>query len=208
MNLNDREVIYMKKLVLCTILLLLLGTAGCSKEDLNLTAEEISVDTLLAKANGELQVATVEDFDKSYYNLSELEEFAANEIDLYNQAAGDDKITIKDIRISAGKAVMLLGYTGMDQYANFNEVTAAYFNGGIKENPLELPATLVNSKNGSLASTEEILQNDKLKVLVMNEAYDIIVDGKVKYYSENAVLVEDNIVQSATDGMTVIVFKP
>jgi hypothetical protein len=199
----------MKKLVLCTIMLLLvLGTAGCSKEEIFITTDEITSDTLLAKANGQLQVATVEDFDKSYYQLSELEEFVKNEIDLYNQSAGDAKVTMDDVQLRNGKAVMLLSYTGMDQYCAFNNAAAAYFNGGITDNPLKLPTTLINTKNESLASTEEVLQNEKYKVLVLNEPYNIIVDGKVKYYSENAKLVEDNIIQSTEEGITVIVFKP
>ncbi|MDF2943445.1 MAG: hypothetical protein K0S01_2303 [Herbinix sp.] len=199
----------MKKLVLCTIMLLLvLGTAGCSKKELFITADDITADTLLAKANGQLQVATIEDFDKSYYNLTELKDFVTNEIKSYNKTTGEEKITFEDVQLRSGKAIMLLSYSGMDQYSAFNEVSAAYFNGGIKDNPLELPATLINTKNESLASTEEVIQNEKYKVLVMNEPYDIIVDGKVKYFSENAKLIDDNKVTCAEEGMTVIVFKP
>jgi uncharacterized protein (DUF2344 family) len=185
-----------------------MGTAGCSREELFISADDISADTLLAKANGQLQVATVEEFDKTYYNLNELEDFVAKEIEVYNQTAGEEKITFEDVQLRNGKAVMLLSYTGMDQYSAFNEVMAAYFNGGVKDNPLDMPATLINTKNESLVSTEEVLQNAKYKVLVMNEPYDIIVDGKVKYYSENSKLVDDNKVQGAAEGMTVIVFKP
>jgi len=199
----------MKKLVLCTILLLIvLGTVGCSRKEIFITADEISVDTLLAKANGVLQVATVEDFNQSYYKLGELEEFVAKEIDSYNNIAGGEKITIDDVQLRSGRAIMLLSFTGMDQYTAFNEVTAAYFNGGIKDNPLVMPTTLINTKNDSLASTAEVIQNEKYKVLVINEPYDVIVEGKVKYYSENAVLIDENTVQSIDEDMTIIVFKP
>lgn len=199
----------MKKLILCTIMLLLvLGTAGCKKEEVFITADEVTVNTMLAKANGVLQVATVEDFNQTYYKISELEKFVKDEIDAYNQAAGEEKIRIENVQLQGGKAVMLLTYSGMDQYTNFNDVTAAYFNGGIEDNPLDLPSTLVNVKNDSLASTAEILQNNKYKILVMNEPYDIVVDGKIAYYSENATFVDDNKIQSAAEGMTIVVFKP
>lgn len=199
----------MKKFALCTMLLLLiLGTAGCNKEEKFITADEVTTDTILAKANGVLQVATVEDFDKSYYNLGELQDFISQKIDAYNKKIGSEEIKVDDVKLKGGKAVMLLTYTGMDQYASFNNVTAAYFNGGITENPLDLPATLVSVKDGSLASTQEVLQNGKYKILVMTEPYDIIVDGKIKYYSENAVLTEDKTIKGAEDGMTIVVFKP
>ncbi len=199
----------MKKFALCTMLLfLLLGAAGCNKVEKVITADEVTTDTILAKANGILQVATVEDFDKSYYNLGELQDFIAQKIDDYNKKAGSDKIKVDDVSLKGGKAIMILTYSGMDQYASFNNVTAAYFNGGITENPLDMPETLVNEKDGSLASTQEVLQNGKYKVLVMTEPYDIVVDGKIKYYSENAVLSEDKTIKGAEDGMTIVVFKP
>lgn len=199
----------MKKWFLCTIMLLfLLGAAGCRKEEIFISTENITADTILAKSNGVLQVATVEDFDKTYYNLRELEDFIAKEIDAYNQTAGGEKITVDEVKLHSGKAIMLLTYSGMDQYAAFNGVTAAYFNGGVSEMPLDLPVTLVNAKNGSLVSTQEILQDNKLKILVMNEPYDIMVDGTVKYYSEGATYVDKNKVQGAQEGMTIVVFKP
>ncbi len=199
----------MKKWFLCAIMLLfLVQTVGCRKEEVFITADNVTTNTILAKSNGVLQVATIEDFNKSYYNLKELEDFVADEIAVYNKAVGDNKITIEDVKLNNGRAVMLLTYSGMDQYANFNDVTAAYFNGGVSEVPLDLPATLVSEKNGSLASTQEILQNNKLKVLVMTEPYEIIVDGTIKYYSENATYLDDNKVQGAKEGMTIVVFKP
>jgi len=199
----------MKKLVLCTIMLLLfVSTTGCKKEEKIITADDISVNTILAKANGQLQVATVEDFNKPYYTLNGLIEFVTNEINVYNQNVGEEKIRIDNIQLKNGKAIVLLTYTGMDQYCAFNQVTAAYFSGGIEDNPLNIPATLVSAKDGSTANSDEVMKDGKYKILVMNEPYEIIVDGAIKYYSDNAILVEKDIVQSSTEGMTVVVFKP
>ncbi len=199
----------MKKWFLCAIMLLfIVGTAGCRKEEKILTVDDVTTNTILAKSNGILQVATVEEFDKPYYQLSDLKEFISKEINSYNKSAGENKITLEDVELRSGKAIMLLTYSGMDQYANFNDVTAAYFSGGVTEVPLDLPATLVNEKNGSLVSTQEVLQSDKYKILVMNEPYDIVVDGTIKYYSENATYVDENKLQGAADGMTIVVFKP
>ncbi len=199
----------MKKLALCmTMLLLLFSMAGCKKEAKVLTAENVTTNTILAKADGVLQVATVEDFDKTYYNLEELKSYITKEISNYNTKAGDNKVVMDDIRLKGGKAIMILTYTGMDQYCAFNQVTAAYFNGGVGEISLDLPSTLVTEKDGSLASTREVIQNNKYKVLIMYEPYHIQVDGKIVYYSENAKLVDKNELQGADEGMTIVVFKP
>lgn len=198
----------MKKLFLCTILLfMMLVTAGCTKEDLTITADEITANTFLAKSNGELQVATVEDFDKDYYDLKELEDYIATQVDAYNAKAGSKAITVNNVLKRDTKAIMILTYSGMEPYANFNQVTAAYFTGGTADVSLDLPSTLINAKNDSLASTEEILQNEKYKILVLNEPYNIVVGGKVKYYSENASYVDENTIQGASEGMTVVVFR-
>jgi len=199
----------MKKLILCTILLLsILGTAGCSKEEKFINSDEITEDTILAKDNGVLQVATSEDFDKSYYNLSELKDFIKKEIDTYNEKAGEKRVTFEDVQLRSGKAIMLLSYSDMETYSIFNNATAAYFSGGVDNISLDLPTTLVNAKNDSLASTTEVLQNEKYKILVMYEPYNIMVDGKVKFYSEGAELIDDSTVKGVKEGLTVVVFKP
>jgi hypothetical protein len=196
----------MKRIVLCTIaLLLMLGAVGCTNEELKV--DKITANTIVAKSNGELQVATIEDFDKNYYDLDELKEYIEEQVNAYNKKVGEDKITVDEVDKKDGKAVMILTYSGMDQYATFNEVSAAYFTGGIQDISLKLPSTLVDAKNGSLASTDEILKDEKLKILVLNEPYHIVTDGKVKYYSDKATLVDENEVDGAAEGMTIVVFK-
>lgn len=199
----------MRKLLLCGILLLCLTSfAGCTKEELILSVENIETNTLLVKNNGMIQTATVEEFGKDYYNLNELSEFVMEEINSYNQASGGENVIMDDLERKDTKAIMILSYTGMKHYAEFNKVMAAYFNGGIKEVPIELPGTLVNVKKGSSANTTEIIQNEKYKVLVVEEPFDVVVDGNIQYHSDNAVIAEKNKLQSANEGMTVIVFKP
>lgn len=199
----------MKKLTLSTIvLILILGIAGCSGKTKSIDIKDLETSTLLARENGEIQVATIEEFGETYYKLSELQDYIDEQVAAYNKKAGTDKVKVNDVEIVKDKAVMLLTYSGMDQYAAFNEVTAAYFNGGVKDNPLSLPNTLVNAKDEALASTQEVIQDESYKVLVLNEPYHIVVDGKVKFYSENATMTDSNEVEGALEGMTIVVFKP
>lgn len=196
-----------KSALFITMLLLLSVLTSCSGKELSLNAEELTTSTLLAKANGVIQVGSVEAFDQSYYDLTELKNYITTEITAYNKKAGQDKITIDEVIKKGNNAIMVLTYSGMDQYTAFNEVTAAYFSGGVSDVPLDLPATLVNAKNEALASTQEILQNKDYKILVLYEPYNIIVDGKVKFYSENVKPINSREVQGAAEGITVVVFK-
>jgi hypothetical protein len=199
----------MRKLVLCTIvLLLILGTVGCSGREKSINANDISSNTFLAKSNGELQVAVVEDFNKAYYELNGLKDYINQCVSDYNKKVGADNITVDSVEVKEEKAIMILTFKGMQDYSTFYNVTAAYFNGGVKDITLKLPATLINSKDGSLVSTQEILQNQDYRILVLNEPYDIMVDGKIKFYSENVTFKDNSEVQSVADGMSIVVYKP
>ncbi len=196
----------MKKIILCAIALFLIsGAAGCTKEELRVG--EIAANTMVARADGELQVATIESFDKDYYDLEGLKSYIQTQVDAYNTKAGEEKIKVDDVDKKENNAVMILTYSGMDQYSSFNEEFGAYFSGGVENISLKLPSTLVNAKDGSLASTDEVLKDEKNRILVLNEPYHIIVDGKIKYYSEKATLVDDNEIDGAAEDMTIVVFK-
>lgn len=197
----------MRKSLLHVLLLMsLLIITGCSNSAQSIDTEKVTVNTILAKGNGTLQVATVEDFDKPYYNLSELKEFVSKEVEAFNKKAGDNKVKVDAVEQHGNKVIMLITYSGMDQYTAFNKVTAAYFNSGIENLQMTLPSTLKNASNDSVSSTQEIIKIAGHKVLVINEPYEIIVDGKVKFYSENAKLIDNNTI-SASEGTTVVVFK-
>ncbi len=199
----------MRRIIFASILLIfILSAAGCSKKELYISTEDVTSNTMLVKRNGQLQVAIVEDFSKAYYKLNELEEFVKKEINTYNKNAGGEDVTIEDLKLKNGNAVMLIGYTGMKHYASFNKVMAAYFAADTKDVALELPDQYVSAKNGDLVDRSTALKDGKYRVLVVYEPYDVIVDGSVKYYSNNAKPGKDNVIHSADEGATVIIYKP
>lgn len=185
----------------------LIGMTGCTKEELILTADAIDSDTILAKNNGEIQAATVEEFDKDYYNLNELTEFVTAEIDSYNLSSGGANVTMNELQRKDNNVVMIISYSGMKHYAEFNKVIGAYFNGGKTDVAMDLPDTLINVKNGTGENTSVVLQNEELRFLVIDEAADVLVDGKVQFISDN-LDVSNNKIHGVNEGRKVIVFKP
>lgn len=199
----------MKRITLYLLLVLcLFSVAACKKKEGSIKVEDITVNTMLVRNNGTLQVAFVEDFDKNYYRLSELEEFVKKEVNVFNKKAGNNEvIKIENLQLKNNKAIMLLSFQGMQHYAEFNEAWAAYFNSG--SGTLEdAPKTLVSTKDGSLVESNQVFQTGGYKVLALTEDYDVIVEGAVKYHSKNATLADKHKVQTTSEGMTVIVFKP
>jgi len=181
---------------------------GCKKEEIFLSVDDVTANTFLIKRDGSLHVAIIEDFDKSYYNLSELNEFVAKEVDAYNEKAGSKEITIEKIELKNGKVVMILGYSKMAHYSAFNNMPAAYFGADTKDVALELPSQYLDAKKNEVVDKDTALKNGKNKVLVLYEPYEIIVEGDIKYYSENATLVDKNRIRSADENMTVVIYRP
>ena len=103
---------------------------------------------------------------------------------------------------------MILGYSKMAHYSAFNNMPAAYFGADTKDVALELPSQYLDAKKNEVVDKDTALKNGKNKVLVLYEPYEIIVEGDIKYYSENATLVDKNRIRSADENMTVVIYRP
>jgi hypothetical protein len=199
----------MKKTILYTTLIFaFILLAGCSKEEIFLTSEDVISNTLLLKRDGTIYAAIVEDFDKGYYNITELNEFISSEVEAYNQKIGSKEVTIEELNIKDSKAVMILGYTKLEHYSAFNNIPAAYFSADTQNVALELPTQYIDSKSNKTVDRAAAIKSNKNKVLVLYEPYEIIVEGDIKFYSDNVTYVENNKARSKSEDVAVIVYKP
>jgi len=199
----------MKKVLLCAFVLLsFILLNGCKKQDIFLTADDVTNNTFLIKRDGSIYAAIVEDFDKSYYNLSELNEFVAKEVDAYNKKVGSEEVTIESLELKNGKVVLILRYSKMAHYSEFNNMPAAYFGAGTQNVALELPSQYVDAKKNVAVDKDTAMKNSKNKVLVLYEPYEIVVEGDIKFHSENAKLLGSNKVSIMNEEMTVVIYRP
>ena len=188
----------MKKTVLFIIVLFsFLALVGCSKEEVFISTDDVNTNTILVKRDGSIYVAIVEDFNKSYYDLSELNEFVSAEVNKYNNNLGSNEVVIEELGLKNGMAILILRYSKMEHYSSFNEVPAAYYSASTQDVALELPDQYVNAKKNSVVDKETAMKNVKNKVLVLYEPYEIIVEGDIKFYSNDATLIEGNKIISS-----------
>jgi hypothetical protein len=181
--------------------------AGCKREEIVLSVDNVKTNTVLVNKDGTVRAATVETFDKNYYSLSELKDFVTEKIKKYNSEAGAEAVLLDSLEIKDGNAVMILKYTSLDHYNQFNKVEAVLAKvTEIQNADVTLPDTFINVKNGAEVSKDIALENEKYKVLVMNENTNIMVEGTIKYYS-NVVLVNSTTAEASQDGTSVIIFK-
>lgn len=197
----------MKRRVLYILLMIsLFILTSCSGNE-NLVADDIEENTLLFKENGAIQSAIVGDFDKPYYSEEEFKNFVNEEITEYNETKTKDAVTMKSFEIKEDYAKVILKFSNIEHYVLFNNVEAGYLSTEEALNHEDIPEEFIAVKDGEKISKEEALMDSKYKVIILSEPLDVRVEGKIKYYA-NSVLLNDKAVQTAEEGISVVVIKP
>lgn len=199
----------MKKITLCVLLAFcFILLAGCNKKNKDINIEDVKTNTLSVKNDGSVQAAFVEAFDQEYYNLTELNDYISQEISKYNSEIGMDAVTLGSLEQRDGNVVLLLNYTNLDHYSKLNQIETVMMDiTNIENSGIVLPDIFYSAKDNEAVTKETVLDNDKFKVLMVNEAINVIVDGKIKYFS-NGQLLDSSELQTAAEEQTIIIYKP
>lgn len=193
-----------------------IGLTGCSK-DISLTEEDtknnktvvkegIENNTILVREDGTLQVAIVDLFDKEYYNIEEFEGFVNEEINNYNADFDDSPIVFNALEKRDDSLVIVMTYNNMEHYSAFNNIEGLLLDAPTaRQDKSNLPESF--SKNGgNEVEFDEALEKDEYKIFGINEQVDIIVDGKILYYS-NGEYIDSQTMKSDEKEITYIIFK-
>lgn len=199
----------MKKIVLYTILAFtFILMVGCKSKNIKLKTNDIGVNTVVIKKDGTVKAATVEDFNKDYYSLDELNNFITKEINKFKSSVGSEvAITIDSLEMNGEDAVLILTYQDLDTYAAFNKVEAVTMGvDALQGKNLELPDVYVK-EDGAYVNKDEALNNGKYKIVMIKDNVDLMVEGTIKYYA-NCILVNSHTIQTTPEAASVIVYKP
>lgn len=195
----------MKRLAFLSVMVLMIVTlAGCKKGNVSIKTSEIEANTMLIKSDGSVQVATVEEFKESYYDLDELKEFINKNLTEFNQKVGNETAVVLDsLDQRKGNAIMVLHYANMAYYAEFNDTDAKLYTS--VADAKQLPETLINAQEDGSMSKNDVLSLEDAKAVSLSEEYHLIVSGKIKCYT-NGTIIDKNEIQTTTDG-TVVVYE-
>ena len=200
--------------ILCSILclaMLLLG--GCGQTEV---PDTLSVPAISVTNKGKVTAYLIEDFDKDYYDLAELQALVTEELAEFNSshktAEGQD--TVKMISLTeatdGSQTVKLVlefrniasytEYTGMELF--YGTVTQAY------EAGCDLDKELTSVKDGSTIDKMGIYEHGNKYILIAREKVRIYGPGKALYISTGAALNDDGSVDpSDTEDSTYIIMK-
>lgn len=170
------------KRYLCMGLVFLLAVslfAGCGGR--------LNVDrsTVYVQKKGTVLSADVIQFDKAHYDETELEEGIKSQVEEYCSGAGD-KVSMESFAVKDGVAKLNLKFDTFEDYRDFIQIEL--YSGNIvkaRAEGYDFDAEFFSVSDGEKksVSTEEVLEADDNKVVIIKANVDVKVDGTILYVS-------------------------
>ena len=164
---------------------------------------KVDTSTVAFGKNGEVTETIVEDFSQPYYDMEELKTDIQAEILKYNAKAGsEDAVKLGDVKLTDEKVIYVeMEFRSSNDYKSFNEkelfwgtVADAYGAG------YEFTSMRDVSQEGIVLSAKDVLEKGDMHIVILEEAQQVIVPGKIAYTSDGVSLVEENRAINLNEG--------
>ena len=152
-------------------------------------------DTVYIQKKGTIKGANVADFDKEYYDETELSDFIKETVDTYVEQAGEGTVEIQEFAVSDGVAHVYLNYAGAEDYAQFNGVK--FYEGTVldaKAEGYEIPDAFT-----SVTDDETTWDAEGNKIVIIGQQTQVKVDGTILFVSANASVTGKNTADVSYD---------
>lgn len=166
--------------------------AGCGQKF------EPTESTVFVTSKGIVQSAVMESFDKSYYDFGELSEDAQKAVKAFCLDQNEESVSITSLTNTEDSVTLLMEYQTAEDYAAFNEVLL--FSGTFSE-AVEagyLPDEL-HDPEGQLVELD-IEKLGQCKTIVTEESICLQTSGKIRYMSENVMLLDKKLAKAVEAG--------
>lgn len=166
--------------------------AGCGQKF------EPTESTVFVTSKGIVQSAVMESFDKSYYDFGELSEDAQKAVKAFCLDRNEESVSITSLTNTEDSVTLLMEYQTAEDYAAFNEVLL--FSGTFSE-AVEagyLPDEL-HDPEGQLVELD-IEKLGQCKTIVTEESICLQTSGKIRYMSENVMLLDKKLAKAVEAG--------
>ena len=148
---------------------------------------KVEENTVYVSKKGKVTGATVESFDKAYYDEKELESYINQRVTDYTAEHGKKSVKVDRFSVENGVARLNIVYAGYEDYARFNGVEM--FVGTIPQAMAagyEFKDEFLSVEDGKLGGSVErstVTDNADYKVVILNEKLNVKVQGTVQYVS-------------------------
>lgn len=193
-----------KRTLLCIMgIFLVLSLAGCGSNSLDLPIEK---GTLILTKDGILTRYIVEDFEESYYLISELEDMVREEIREFNDGYKVNLTTEDNLPINVESVGMLEGISSKAYIAlifNNAQVYSDYM-----EEDLFIGKVSEALSIGYQLDRQAAEKHGEHLVIIFNENLEVRTEKKVIYNSDNINLLDNGYVDGTTaEGLKFIITK-
>lgn len=149
---------------------------------------DVDCDTVYVQKKGTVVSASIEPFEKDYYDAEELKAFVDDEIASYQEKYVDASLELDKFGVENDTAKLYIKFGTCDEYARFNGVEL--FNGSVVQAQAEgyqFDTELVEVENGNKkdgkVDIDPVINNVDNKVVIIKQNIDVKVPGKVLYVS-------------------------
>ena len=174
----------------------------------NMVAGSVDTTTVSFDKNGKVTETIVEDFSQPYYDAEELKGDISGEISAYNTKAGDaEAITLGDVSLGDDKVIRVeMKFKTYADYKTFNEkelfwgtVADAYSAG------YEFTSMRDVLQEGVVLSAADVLEKGEMHMVILEEAQQVIVPGKICYISDGVSLIEEKRAVNLNEGQNAFI---
>jgi len=195
---------------LMTCLVLFLSGCGQAKLPENVKETSLAVD-----GQGVVSYYFVDDFDKEYYDLSELSSMAMDEVAEFNaQNPGTEKknpVVLKTVEMVPGTSDKVRLSYEFDSVVTFEKfLDCKLFYGTVGEAILKgnhLTDGVKEVKSGAFLSEEELIKNSGQKVLITDTQAIVYAPGRVAGISKGNYREDGTVDTTQTEGNVIILVK-
>lgn len=193
----------MKKIRLLLAVGVLAGLLGAC----GMLGTAVDTTTVSFDKNGKVTETIVEDFSQPYYDVEELKSDISAEIASYNSSVGDEAITLGEVELSDEKQIRVeIEFKSYADYKAFNEkelfwgtVADAYGAG------YEFTSMRDVNLEGVVLSAADVLEKGDMHMVILDEAQQVIVPGKICYISDGVSVIEEKRAVNLNEGQNAFI---
>ncbi|MBE5880743.1 MAG: hypothetical protein E7289_00310 [Lachnospiraceae bacterium] len=183
--------------------LLLVGGLSAILCACGLSGGRVDTTTVSFSKDGTITETIVEDFSQPYYDMEELKGDITSEISAYNTQAGDaEAIVLGDVELGDNNVIRVeMEFKSCADYKTFNEkelfwgtVADAYGAG------YEFTSMRDVNQDGVVLSAADVLEKGDMHIVILEEAQQIIVPGKISYISDGVSVIEEKRAVNLNEG--------
>lgn len=169
---------------------------------------DVDTTTVSFDKDGKVTETIVEDFSQPYYDEEELKKDIATEISAYNSKSGDaEAITLGDVELGDDKMIRVeMNFKSCADYKAFNEkelfwgtVADAYSAG------YEFTSMRDAVQEGVVLSAADVLEKGEMHMVILEEAQQVIVPGKICYISDGVSVIEEKRAINLNEGQNAFI---